>query len=98
MVSDFDNVRSLGITFRMVTRTVKLPNELDARLRQRAKVQKVTYSEAARRALADGLGDGSPGINMLAALESFAGSIEGPRNLSTSKAHLDDFGTRAKRS
>lgn len=96
--SHLDNVRPSGITFRMVTRTVKLPNELDSRLRQNAKGQKVTYSEAARRALADGLGDESSGINMLAALESFAGSIEGPRDLSTSEAHMDGFGARAKRS
>ena len=82
----------------MITRTVKLPNELDARLRQKAKGQKVTYSEAARRALQDGLGDGNAGINMLAALENFAGSIDGPKDLSVNKAHFDDFGVSAKRS
>ncbi|MGH7995656.1 MAG: hypothetical protein ACREFX_04815 [Opitutaceae bacterium] len=82
----------------MITRTVKLPNELDARLRQKAKGQKVTFSEAARRALEDGLGDESSGIDMLAALESFAGSIDGPGDLSTNKAHFDDFGVSAKRS
>lgn len=87
----------MRITLRMVTRTVKLPNELDARLRQKAKGQKVTYSEAARRALEDGLGDEKAGINMLAALESFAGSIDGPKDLSTNKAHLDDFGAPARR-
>ena len=78
----------------MVTRTVKLPAELDARLRRRARTQKITFSEAARRALQDGLREEErAGVDMLAALGGFAGSIEGPEDLSTNKAHLDDYGT-----
>jgi predicted transcriptional regulator len=79
----------------MITRTVKLPNELDARLRRRARTQKLTYSEAARRALQEGLREDS-GVNMLAALAEFAGSVEGPEDLSTNKAYLDDYGAGSK--
>jgi len=75
----------------MITRTVRLPLALDARLRRRARAQKLTYSEAVRRALQEGLCV-EPGVNMLAALGEFAGSVEGPADLSTNKAYLDDYG------
>ena len=80
----------------MITRTVKLPPALDARLRRRARAQKLTYSEVARRALQEGLRV-EPGVNMLAALGEFVGSVEGPVDLSTNKAYLDDYGTGAKK-
>lgn len=80
----------------MITRTVKLPNELDARLRNRARREKVTYSEAARRALEDGLRDQKSGVNMLSALQSFAGSIAGSTDPSTNKAYLSNFGAPEK--
>jgi len=80
----------------MITRTVKLPPALDARLRRRARAQKLTYSEAARRALQEGLRE-DPGVNMLAALAEFVGSVDGPADLSTNKAYLDDYGTGAKK-
>jgi plasmid stability protein len=79
----------------MVARTVKLPEKLDVRLRQRARAQKLSYSEVARRALQAGLGQES-GVNMLAALAEFAGTVEGPPDLSTNKAYLDDYGTRVR--
>ncbi len=77
----------------MVTRTVKLPEDLDARLRRRARTQKVTYSEAARLALQKGLRE-EPGVNMLTALGDFAGSVAGPEDLSSNKSHMDDYGAR----
>jgi predicted transcriptional regulator len=80
----------------MITRTVKLPPALDARLRRRARAQKLTYSEAARRALQEGLRE-EPGVNMLAALAEFAGSVEGPADLSTNKTYMDDYGTGTKK-
>jgi hypothetical protein len=80
----------------MIARTVKLPPALDARLRRRARAQKLTYSEAARRALQEGLRE-EPGVNMLAALAEFAGSVDGPADLSTNKAYMDDYGTRARK-
>ena len=80
----------------MIARTVKLPPALDARLRRRARAQKLTYSEAARRALQEGLRV-EPGVNMLAALGEFAGSVEGPTDLSTNQAYMDDYGTGAKK-
>ena len=78
------------------TRTVKLPPALDARLRRWARAQKLTYSEAARRALQAGLHE-EPGVNMLAALAEFAGSAEGPADLSSNKAYLEDYGTGTKK-
>jgi predicted transcriptional regulator len=80
----------------MITRTVKLPKELDARLRRRARTLKLSYSEAARQALRDGLREES-GVNMLAALEEFAGVVEGPADLATNRDHLADFGERKPR-
>jgi hypothetical protein len=38
-----------------------------------------------------------PGVNMLAALAEFVGSVDGPADLSTNKAYLDDYGTGAKK-
>jgi predicted transcriptional regulator len=80
----------------MVARTVKLPEELDARLRQRARGQKLTYSEAARRVLADGLRQDA-GIDMLAALEKFAGAATGPKDLSTNKSYMNNYGSGPRR-
>ena len=80
----------------MITRTIKLPNELDARLRRSARVGKLTFSEAARQAMQGGLRD-EGGINMLEAAKDFVGSVEGPRDLSTNKAYFDNFGEDAKR-
>jgi hypothetical protein len=80
----------------MITRTVRLPSALDARLRRWARTQKLTYSEAARRVLQAGLRV-EPGVNMLAALAEFAGSVEGPADLSTNKAYMDDYGTGTRK-
>lgn len=88
-----DAVRREGITAGMVTRTIKLPEALDQRLQRRARAQKVTYSEAARLALQQALQE-EAGVNMLECLREFAGSVDGPADLSTNRAYLDDFGSR----
>jgi iron only hydrogenase large subunit-like protein len=79
----------------VITRTIKLPNELDARLRRSARAGKLTFSEAARQAMQEGLRD-EGGINMLEAAGDFIGCVNGPRDLSTNKAYFDDFGKDAK--
>ena len=38
-----------------------------------------------------------PGINMLAALGEFVGSVEGPADLSSNKVYLEDYGTGTKK-
>lgn len=80
----------------MITRTVKIPPPLDARVRQAARASGVSYSEAARRAIESGLKDAG-GINMAAALSEFAGCIKGAPDLSSSKAHLADYGSPGHR-
>jgi len=67
-----------------------------AELRRWPRTQKLTYSAVARRALQEGLRE-EPGINMLAALAEFAGSAEGPADLSSNKAYLEDYGTGTKK-
>jgi len=79
----------------MVTRTVKLPRELDARLRRWARTHKITVSEATRQALRETLREDG-GVNMLEALKEFIGCLEGPPDLSTNRAYFDDFGRDAK--
>ncbi len=69
----------------MVSRTVKLPKELDSRLRRWAKARKLTYSEAARQTMTEGMRDGG-GVNMREALKEFLGCVDGPTDLSTIKA------------
>lgn len=79
----------------MVSRTVKLPKELDSRLRRWAKARELTFSEAARQTMTEGMRDGG-GINMREALKEFNGCVDGPADLSSNKAYLDDYGLDAK--
>jgi Arc/MetJ-type ribon-helix-helix transcriptional regulator len=79
----------------MITRSVKLPKELDARLRRWARARRITVSEATRQALRESLREDG-GVNMLEALKKFAGCVEGPPDLSTNKAYFDDYGLDAK--
>jgi len=79
----------------MISRTVKLPRELDTRLRRWARSRKLTFSEAARQAMQEGLRD-EGGVNMLEALKDFVGCVKGPPDLSTNKTYFDDFGRDAK--
>ena len=87
------SVRRFSNTRNMITQTVKLPHDLDARLRRRARELKLSYSEVARQALQEGLRENS-GVDMLSALEEFAGVVSGPEDLSTNPEYLADFGKR----
>jgi hypothetical protein len=69
----------------MVARTLKLPAKMDVQIRLAAHKAGLTYSEAARRALELGLAE-KKGVLMLEALREFAGSLDGPADLSTNKA------------
>ncbi len=80
----------------MITRTMKIPPPLDAKVRQAARAVGISYSEAARRALESGLKD-TGGVNMAAALREFAGCIKGAPDLSTNKAYLSDYGSPSHR-
>ena len=79
----------------MVSRTVKLPKDLDARLRRWARARKLPFSEAARQAMQEGLRE-EGGVNMREALKDFMWCVQGPPDLSTNKAYFDDFGKYAK--
>ena len=79
----------------MITGTVKLPEQLDARLRRRKQAQKLTYSEAVRLAFDEGLRQ-ETAVNLFEALHEFVGSVDGPEDLSTNKSYMDDFGGRKR--
>lgn len=78
----------------MKTLTLKLPEILEARLSTFAREKRLSRSEVVRRALMEyfsGNGMESSG-SFLDLAKDLAGSIDGPPDLSTNKAHLDRYG------
>ncbi len=80
----------------MVTKTIKMPESLDARLRRSAKAQKKTYSSFVREAILRGL-ENEKGVNMGEVLIDFIGAGEGPGDLSSNKNYFRDFGRKRAR-
>ncbi len=78
----------------MKTVSIKLPEALVARLGSAASRRRTTRSELMREALEAYL-SGHPEVkpdSFLAANHDLAGIVKGPRDLSTNKGHLRDFG------
>jgi predicted transcriptional regulator len=78
----------------MRTVSLKLPEALVARLASVAARRRKTRSELMREALESYLAS-HPGVkpdSFLAANRDLAGAARGPRDLSTGKAYLKDFG------
>jgi Arc/MetJ-type ribon-helix-helix transcriptional regulator len=76
------------------TITVKIPEELDARLEAAAKSRRTTKSEVVREALAAALRRPGKGKrSAYAAMKGACGLVkEGPPDLSTNKKHLRGYG------
>lgn len=76
----------------MTTISLKLPDDMAARLDALARRRKMSRSELMREALAAIL-DGSPGRASIDDLAGdLVGSLAGPGDLSTNKKHMRGFG------
>jgi hypothetical protein len=78
----------------MRTISLKLPDGLAARVSAAVRTRGVTTSALVRAALEDRLGpekDGRPG-SCLDLASDLRGSLVGPANLSSNRAHLKDYG------
>ena len=79
----------------MKTLTVKVPEALDARLNALARRQSVGRSMIVRRALVRYLASvegRSSEATFLNLARDLAGSVEGPRDLSTAQRHMKGYG------
>jgi predicted transcriptional regulator len=80
--------------YTMRTISMKIPDQLDARLERMAEERGTSKSDLVRRALEahlERLEAPDPGsVGRLAA--DLAGCVEGPADLSTSQRHFEDFG------
>jgi hypothetical protein len=78
----------------MVTITMKLPENLAARLAQEAQRRKTTRSELLRQcvelALSGAAGEEPPSFHSLA--QDKSGCFRGPRDLATNPKYLEGFG------
>jgi hypothetical protein len=79
----------------MTTLTVRVPNELDAKLRQAAKRRRTKKAAIVRAALTDYLSTQpqTPGRSCHDLAKHLAGCLSGgPRDLSSNKRHLEGYG------
>lgn len=77
----------------MKTLTLKLPEILETRLNHLARKKGLSRSEIIRRALFEYLSkDLKESGSFLDLAQDLAGSIEGPSDLSTNKAHFKEYG------
>ena len=78
---------------KMKTLTLKLPEILEARLNTFASKERQSRSEIVRRALIEYFSrDASNSGSFLDFSRDLVGSIEGPSDLSTNKAHMEGYG------
>ena len=78
----------------MTTMTIKMPEQLSARLRQQALASGVNCSEFIRQAVEKLLSAGAPPAKgtCLSLASDLAGCLEGPRDLATNPVHMEGFG------
>ena len=77
----------------MKTISLKLPDEIDARLEARAKAIRKTKSELTREALTAFLeGKGSSGVSCLDLVRDLVGTARGPGDLASNKKYLRGYG------
>ena len=70
--------------------SVKLPEALDRRLTELARLRKTSRSALLREAL--GLFAERPVRSVTAAAADLVGSLAGPRDLASSHSHMSDYG------
>lgn len=78
----------------MNTTTIKLPPDMENRLKAEAKRRSASKSMLVREALELYLAEKrtKAGVSCLDAASDLAGSIKGPADLSTHKRHMEGFG------
>jgi predicted transcriptional regulator len=79
----------------MTTVTLKMPDVLARKLRVAADRQHVTRSALVRSAVARYIEEDLPDASQPSAydlVEAFAGSVQGPRDLSTHPRHMEGYG------
>lgn len=77
----------------MRTVSLKLPEEIDARLEARAREIGRTKSEITREALRRFLGsEPTPGVSCLDLVRDLVGRARGPGDLASNKKHLHQYG------
>jgi hypothetical protein len=80
----------------MVVKTLKIPEDLAARIQRQARATKSTVSAVMREALERGLAEDA-GIDMTEALKGIIGSASGPGDLSSNKAYFNGYGRSRSR-
>ena len=77
----------------MPTISLKLPDEIDARLEARARDLGRTKSDITREALSRFLaGEPGPGMSCLDLVRDLVGTVRGPGDLASNKKHLRGYG------
>jgi Arc/MetJ-type ribon-helix-helix transcriptional regulator len=78
----------------MITISLKIPEDLNVRIRNLAEKRKSSASAVARKALEQYLSaqPESSRASVLDVARDLAGSVEGPRDLSSSKRHMKGYG------
>ena len=77
----------------MRTISLKLPDDVNARLEKHASAIGKTKSEVTREALTSYLdGDGDSGTSCLDLVQDLVGRAKGPRDLASNKKHLRGYG------
>ncbi len=84
----------LGVNKKMKTLSLKLPDELDAKLGVAANQNEISKSEMVRRALDAYLASEKPAAqgSFLELAADLIGCVEGPGDLSHNADYMDDFG------
>jgi predicted transcriptional regulator len=76
----------------MTTISLKLPDSLEARLTAEAKRRRTTTSAIVREAVEQAFAKKKKFVSCADLAGDLAGSLRGPRDASTNKKHLEDFG------
>jgi hypothetical protein len=77
----------------MRTMSLKLPDEIDAKLEARARSLGRTKSEITREALSRFLeGEPAAGVSCLDLVRDLVGTVRGPGDLASNKKHLRGYG------
>jgi hypothetical protein len=77
----------------MRTISLKLPDEIDARLEARARDLRLSKSEITREALVRYLGsEPAPGVSCLDLVRDLVGTARGPGDLASNKKYLRGYG------
>jgi plasmid stability protein len=93
VVDAYYRIGAMVLSFGMKTMSLKVPDDLDARLAVRAKAFGKSKSELTREALASFLeGGGASGASCLDLVRDLVGTAKGPGDLASNKKHLRGYG------